>query len=196
MRIGDGFETDFALGVAAGRGLSRTWRVQGRTIDLLTETTTLFAEMRDARDADYTSWVAAGANVVDAGMSAGTSTTGWGRAHDRAAGHARLETSAFRGGPPVLDALGALTDQQVDLGSANKQRRKNIYAEQLVLAGEEFPLLSMLRNIAGLRAELDYRFSGERADDLDQDAVIWIDGSDDGDTTSPRWSTTTCSGSG
>ena len=61
LRIGDGFATDFALGVTAGRGLSRTWRVQGRTVDLMTETTTLYAEMRDGRDADYTAWEAAGA---------------------------------------------------------------------------------------------------------------------------------------
>ena len=61
LRIGDGFVTDFGLGVAGGRGLSRTWRVQGRTVDLLTETTTLYAEMRDGRDADYAAWVTAGA---------------------------------------------------------------------------------------------------------------------------------------
>ena len=66
LRIGDGFVTDFALGITGGRGLARTWRVQGRTVDLLTETTTLYCEMRDGRDADYAAWQTAGGTVVDA----------------------------------------------------------------------------------------------------------------------------------
>lgn len=66
LRIGDGFLTDFALGVAAGRGLSATWRVQGRTVDLLTETTTVYCEQRDGRDEDYDAWVTAGANSTTA----------------------------------------------------------------------------------------------------------------------------------
>ena len=66
LRIGDGLVTDFALGVTAGRGLSRIWRVQGRTVDLLDETTKLYCEVRDGRDADYLAWRAAGAQTEDA----------------------------------------------------------------------------------------------------------------------------------
>ena len=66
LRIGDGLVTDFALGIAAGRGLSRVWRVQGRTVDLIDETTKLYCEVRDGRDADYLAWRAAGAQTEDA----------------------------------------------------------------------------------------------------------------------------------
>ena len=66
MRIGDGFVSDFALAIAEGRGLARTWRVIGRTVDLLNEITKIYCEARDGRDADYNAWVAAGADTTDA----------------------------------------------------------------------------------------------------------------------------------
>ena len=66
LRIGDGFITSFNLGIAQGRGLARTWRVIGRTVDLLNEITKIYCEARDARDEDFSSWVAAGANTTDA----------------------------------------------------------------------------------------------------------------------------------
>ena len=66
LRLGDGLVTDFGLGIRAGRGLSRVWRVHGRTVDLLSETTKLYVEARDGRDADYESWRVAGANTEDA----------------------------------------------------------------------------------------------------------------------------------
>ena len=65
LRIGDGFLSTFDLGASIGRGLHRVWRVHGRTIDLLTETIKVEAEMRDDRDPDYRSWVAGGAGVVE-----------------------------------------------------------------------------------------------------------------------------------
>ena len=66
LRIGDGLVTDFALGVRAGRGLSGVWRVQGRTVDLLSENVLLYCEARDGRDADYQAWQTAGGDIVDA----------------------------------------------------------------------------------------------------------------------------------
>lgn len=53
LRIGDGFFSAFNFGVRAGRGLHRVWRVVGRTLDMVTETTVVRAEIRDGRDADY-----------------------------------------------------------------------------------------------------------------------------------------------
>lgn len=56
LRIGDGIVTDFRFDTTAGAGLNRVWRVQGRSVDLETESVMLYVESRDARDEDYVYW--------------------------------------------------------------------------------------------------------------------------------------------
>ena len=92
---------------------------------------------------------------------------------------ANLE-AALRGGPPVIGAQGQLAGGAVNLGSAMNPWDR-VYAETLILGGEEFPLLNMLRNIQGTLATWDYVFGLVPADDLDSNAVIWLDGSTTGD---------------
>ena len=92
---------------------------------------------------------------------------------------ANLE-AALRGGPPVIDAQGAPTDRATDLGGPMNAWR-NAYLERLILGGDEFPLLAMQRQIAAMRAEYDYVWNGVHPDDLDDDAVIWLDGTVTGD---------------
>ena len=57
---------------------------------------------------------------------------------------------------------------------------RNVYAENLVLGGQEFPLLGMLRGIESVRAEQDYVWNGVHPRDLPGAAVIWLDGSTPG----------------
>ena len=64
LRIGDGFVTDFNLGTGVGRGLARTWRVIGRTINLQDEVIQVEAEMRDNRDEDFEDWRSLGSPYV------------------------------------------------------------------------------------------------------------------------------------
>ena len=64
LRIGDGFITDFSFNTSLGRGLARTWRVIGRTLDLQDETIKIEAEMRDGRDEDYQDWESVGSPTI------------------------------------------------------------------------------------------------------------------------------------
>ena len=60
LRIGDGLVTSMALATSQGIGLRHVWRVQGRSVDLETESATLYCERRDDRDEDYRHWSGAG----------------------------------------------------------------------------------------------------------------------------------------
>ena len=92
---------------------------------------------------------------------------------------ANLE-AALRGGPPVIDAQGANTDGTTDLGGPMNAWRR-VYAQLISLGGEDFNPQALSRNIRGMRAEYDYVWNGVHPDDLDQNAVIWLDGTTPGD---------------
>lgn len=70
LRVGDGFVSEFGLGVGGGRGLNRYWRVIGRTLvvseNARDSSTEVYAEMRDGRDEDYRDWYDAGRNTSEA----------------------------------------------------------------------------------------------------------------------------------
>lgn len=88
--------------------------------------------------------------------------------------------SALRGGPPVANAQGDPTNEAVDLGSATNAWRR-LYAREIVLGGVTFSPTALARNTNAMRAEYDYVWNQVTPDNLDQDAVIWLDGSTPGE---------------
>ena len=88
--------------------------------------------------------------------------------------------AALRGGPPVIDAQGANTHQSTDLGGPMNAWRR-VYAELLSLGGVDFSPTNLTRNLNAMRAEYDYVWNGIHPDDLDSNAVIWLDGTTTGD---------------